>query len=32
MLTRRRFLQHTGLASAILVTPRFDLLAYDDDL
>jgi polygalacturonase len=32
MLTRRRFLQRTSLASAILVTPRFDLLAYEDDL
>jgi len=32
MLTRRRFLQHTGLASAILAMPRFDLLAYQDDL
>jgi len=32
MWTRRRFLQRTGFASAILVAPRFDLLAYQDDL
>jgi len=32
MLTRRRFLLHTGLASAVLASTRFDLLAYDDDL
>jgi polygalacturonase len=32
MLTRRRFLHHTGLASAVLATTRFDLLAYEEDL
>ena len=32
MLTRRRFLLRTGLASAVLATTRFDLLAYEEDL
>jgi polygalacturonase len=32
MLTRRRFLLHSGLASAVLASTRVDLLAYQDDL
>ena len=32
MLTRRRFLLHTGVAGAALATSRFDLLALQEDL
>jgi polygalacturonase len=32
MLTRRRFLWQSGLASAILASTRFDLLAWEEDL
>lgn len=32
MLTRRRFLLHTGVAGAVLAASPFDLLAYEEDL
>jgi len=32
MWTRRRFLHHTGLASMVLATTQFDLLAREEDV